>query len=71
MLPLGKLGRVMAGQPPPPLITTVYDLLPGQPPKPVAVIVKVEVPFALGVPLTAPVAKFKLSPGGGAPEVTA
>ena len=41
------------------------------PPKPVAVTVKVNDPLAVGVPLNAPVAGLRFSPGGSVPAVTA
>ncbi len=56
------------------LITTVYDCVTGgcvEPVAAVAEIVNVELPAAVGVPLTTPVVAFKLKPAGSVPTVTA
>ena len=56
------------------LITTVYDCVTGgcvEPVPGVAEIVNVELPAAVGVPLTTPVVAFKLKPAGSVPTVTA
>jgi hypothetical protein len=55
-------GKVIAGQPPPMVIEYAFD--PVHPPKPVAVIVKLDVPLSVGVPLRTPVAGFNDRPGG-------
>ena len=72
MTPGGSVAglTVMTGQPGGPAITMEYGRAPGQLFASVAVIVKLKVPAAVGVPEMTPVVALSVSPFGRAPLET-
>jgi hypothetical protein len=64
-------GKVMVGQPPPPMVIEYDFAALAHEPKPVAVTLKLNVPLVVGVPLKTPVEVFRFSPGGRLPAETA
>ena len=69
MTPGGSVAglTVMTGHPPGPAIPIEYGRLPGQPFASVAVIVKLNVPAAVGVPEMTPLDELRVRPFGSAP----